>query len=151
MDTPVAMVRCRLDGSERPSELRYIPAAEFELWRHLMVTRHDRTVLVDEVSVWVPERADVAVEGLDPNCLEAVARVRFETAGPQGTRVPVARFLPVDTLPESRAALLAHFDARSRWTVETTAGYFLSERPRSRAERGRTLARVEGREAELVA
>jgi hypothetical protein len=125
MDTPVAMVRCRLDGSEEPSELRYIPATEFELWRHLMVTRHDRTVQVDDVSVWVPERSDVGVEGVDPDCLEAVARVRFERTGPHGTRIPVARFMPVGTLSEGRTALLAHFDVRCRWTVETTPGYFL--------------------------
>src|SRR5207247_7894465 len=38
--------------------LRYVPAAEFELWRHLMETKHRRQVTVDEVSVWVAETPD---------------------------------------------------------------------------------------------
>ena len=120
------MVRCRLDASPDKSELRYIPAAEFDLWRHLMESKHCRPVTVEEVSVWVPEKPEVWDDGIDADRLEAVVRVRFEKPGPQGTVVPVIRYFPTETYPEARAALLAHFDLRCRWSVEVTPGYFVS-------------------------
>ena len=105
------MVRCRLDASSDNSELRYVPAAEFDLWCHLMESKYARSVAVEETSVWVPERAGVWDDGIDVNQMLAVVRVRFEKHGPQGTVVPVVRFLPNKTYPEARDALLAHFDS----------------------------------------
>lgn len=126
-DCKVAMVRCHLKGADDDTALalRYIPAAEFELWRHFMETRHERTVTVDEVSVWVPETPDVWSEDLDAEALEPVLRVRFEKPGPQGTVVLVERFLPAETYPKAKAALLAHFDPRCGGSVEATPGYFV--------------------------
>ena len=120
------MVRCRLDASQENSELRYVPAAEFDLWRHLMESKYARVVAVEESSVWVPERAGIWEDGIDIDQLKAVVRVRFEKPGPQGTVVPVIRYLPNKTYPEARAALLAHFDPRCRWNVVETPGYFVS-------------------------
>jgi hypothetical protein len=120
------MVRCRLDGGEQPSDVRYVPAAEFFMWRHFMTTRHHREVSVDETSVWVPEAPGVWDEALDTDRLEAVLRVRFEKPGPRATMIPVERYFPVDTFPQAKAALLAHFDPRCRWTVEETPGYFIA-------------------------
>src|SRR6185436_2117577 len=54
-EAPVPMVRCRLDGSDDCHDLRYVPASEFELWRHLMASQHGRPVTVEEVSVWLAE------------------------------------------------------------------------------------------------
>jgi hypothetical protein len=122
----VPMVRCRLDGSPSSSELRYVPAAEFDLWRHLMANKYVRGVEVDEVSVWVPDMAEVFDEGIAVDQLHEVVRVRFDKPGPQGTMVPVTRFFPAETYPEAKAALLAHFDLRCRWGVEVTPGYFVS-------------------------
>ena len=120
------MVRCRLDASEQKAELRYIPAAEFELWRHLMESKHSRSVAVEDVSVWVAERPGVWDEGIDADQLKTVMRIRFEKPGPQGTVVPVTRYFPTETYPEAKAALLAHFDLRCRWSVEVTPGYFVA-------------------------
>lgn len=120
------MVRCHLDGSHATSELRYVPAAEFDLWRHLMVNKYVRPVTVEEVSVWVPEKPEVSADGIDADQLHAVVRIRFDKPGPQGTLVPVTRFFPSETYPEAKAALLAHFDLRCRWGVEVTPGYFVS-------------------------
>ena len=127
MSETIPMVRCHLDGSdEDPSrELRYIPAAEFDLWRHLMETKHFRIVTVDEVSVWVPETPEVKADGLDVDALQPVLRIRFEKPGPYGSVIPVERFFPAETYPEAKAALLAHFDPRCRWSVEATPGYFV--------------------------
>lgn len=125
-DTPVAMVRCRLDASQDNSELRYVPAAEFDLWRHLMESKYARAVAIEETSVWVPERTGVWDDDIDIDQLMAVVRVCFEKPGPQGTVVPVVRYLPNKTYPEARAALLAHFDPRCRWSMVETPGYFVS-------------------------
>jgi hypothetical protein len=50
----------------------------------------------------------------------------FEKAGPGGVRVPVERFFPAETFPEAKAALLSHFDARCRWTLDARPGYFVA-------------------------
>lgn len=120
------MFRARLDAGQDNSELRYVPAAEFDLWRHLMESKYARAVAVEDVSVWVPEKAAVWDEGIDADQLEAVVRVRFDKPGPQGTVVPVTRYLSNPTYPEAKAALLAHFDLRCRWSLVTTPGYFVA-------------------------
>ena len=127
--TPIPMVRCRLvhDSEDDSSgDLRYVPAAEFDLWRHFMETRHCRVVTVDEVSVWVPETPVVCDDEIDADALQPVLRVRFDKPGPRGTLVPVERFLPAETYPQAKAALLSHFDPRCRWSVSATPGYFVS-------------------------
>ena len=125
MSESVVLVRCRLDGSEeRPSRvLRYVPAAEFALWRYLMENRHGRRVTAPEVAVWVPDREGVGPE-VDVDALEPVLRLEFETPH-DGTMVPVRRFLAAETYPEARRALLSHFDPQCRWKVAATAGYFV--------------------------
>ena len=120
------MIRCRLDARDDASEVRYVPAAEFDLWSHYMASRHERRVEVDDVSVWVPENAAVWDEGIDADRLQPVVRVRFHKPGPRGVPVPVVRFLPTETYPDARAALFGHFDMHCRWTAETTPGYFIS-------------------------
>ncbi len=125
VETPVPMVRCHLDAGQDLREARFVPAVEFELWRHLMETRHLRAVTVDEVSVWVAETPAAWDSGLDADELQPVLRLRFEKPGPQGTMVPVERYFPAETYPEAKAALLAHFDPRCRWSVQATPGYFV--------------------------
>lgn len=125
-ETPIPMVRCRLSASPENSELRYIPAVEFDLWRHLMLSRYERAVTVEEVSVWVPETPDTWDDRIDVDRLIPVVRIRFDKPGLQGTTVPVVRFFPTETYREAKAALLAHFDLRCRWSVDVTPGYFIS-------------------------
>jgi len=127
------MVRCHLDAGQDTRQARFVPAAEFELWRHLMETRHLRAVTVDEVSVWVPEAPGAWDSSLDAEALHPVLRIRFEKPGPQGTMVPVERYFPAETYPEAKAALLAHFDPRCRWSVEATPGYFVPAAARGEA------------------
>lgn len=122
---PLPIVRCHLGPGDDPSEtLRYVPLAEFELWRYLMETRHHRVVVVEDVSRWVPDDpALVSAEIADPELCEAVVRIRFDVPGTHGVPVPVERFLPAETYPEAQAALLSHFDLACR--VKATAGYFV--------------------------
>jgi hypothetical protein len=133
-DSKVPMVRCHLEGGDDDPALalRYIPAAEFELWRHFMETRYSRTVTVEEFSVWVPEAPDAWDENLDPDALQPVLRVRFAKPGPHGMVVPVERFLPAETYPKAKAALLAHVDPRCAEDLEATPGYFLAGEARPR-------------------
>jgi hypothetical protein len=125
----VPLVRCFLDGHEDdPARaLRYVALVEFDLWRHLMETRHQRRVLVDEVSVWVADGPDLFTAINDPDGLEPVLRLRFEKPGALGYPVPVERFLPAETYPEAQKTLLAHYESRYRG-VQATPGYFV---PRS--------------------
>ena len=53
----VPIVRCRLNGAVSEATRRYVPLAEFGLWQNLMEGRHQRSVNVEEVSVWIPEEA----------------------------------------------------------------------------------------------
>ena len=132
-DGTVPMVRCHLEGGDNDPALalRYVPSAEFELWRHFMETRHARTVTVEDVSVWVPETSEVWSEDLDPEALQPVLRVRFERSGPQGMVVPVERFLAAETYPKAKAALLAQSDPSCGQRLEATPGYFVPAESRA--------------------
>ena len=134
-DGKVPMVRCHLEGGDEDPALalRYVPSAEFELWRHFMETRHARTVTVEDVSVWVPETAEAWNEDLDAEALQPVLRVRFEKAGPQGMVVPVERFLAAETYPKAKAALLAQSDPSCGLRLEATPGYFVPAESMRRA------------------
>jgi hypothetical protein len=127
-ETPLPMVRCRLDNSLDSSNLRYVPAAEFDLWRTFMMTQHNRAVVVDEVSVWVPDTPKVWNTDIDVDRLEPVLRLRFEkpTSESPHTLVPVVRFMPIETYPIAKEALLAHFDPECHRNVEKTPGYFVT-------------------------
>ena len=126
----VPIVRCCLDGrGDNPSSVRYVPLVEFELWRHFMETRHHRHVRVEAVSVWVPENAWLREAGYAIEELEPVLRVHLDLVGPHGVPVPVDRFLPAETYPEAREALLAHFQRRRLWRGMTaTPGYVVPAR-----------------------
>jgi hypothetical protein len=132
-EQPVPMVRCHLDGDDPTLEVRYVPAAEFDLWSYLMQTKHERSVTVDEVSIWVPETTDAWAEEIDADALHAVLRIRFEKPGPHGAVIPAVRFFAAETYETAGAALLAHFDPRCRWSVEATPGYFVAAPSRSLA------------------
>ena len=127
-ETPLAMVRCRLDDSEDSCNVRYVPASEFELWRHFMATQYGRPVTVDEISVWLPEDPAILADDIDVEKLEPVLRVRFEKPAPEGaaTIVPIVRFLSSETYPEAKEALLGHFDEDCRKSLEETPGYFVT-------------------------
>lgn len=123
---PIPLVRCFLDGreSDPARAVRYIPLSEFDLWKHLMESRHGRRIQLDEVSLWVPETPELWSSVSDPDLLEPVLRVRFERPGPQGFPVPVERFLAAETYPEAQQALLRHFGGGGRELV-ATPGYFV--------------------------
>jgi hypothetical protein len=126
---PVPLVRCRLDGTPgTASTLRYVPLAEFELWRHFMETRHARTVSIEAVSVWLPEEPSVWNSGFTPDELEPVLRVRLERPGPHGVPVPVERFFPAETYPVAQERLLAHLTRIAEaHSLVATPGYFVPE------------------------
>jgi len=120
------MVRCRLDGSQDFTDLRYVPLAEFGLWQYLMETRHRRRVAVDQVSVWVAEDAaswDPVVQ--DDDELQPVLRVCFDRPLGNGLAVPVERYFPAETYPEAQRALLLHFEGVPADRVRATPGYFI--------------------------
>jgi hypothetical protein len=121
----VPMVRCRLDGAVEFAALRYVPLAEFGLWKYLMEHKHQRRVSVEQVSVWVPEDASQWNSGFEADELQPVLRLRFERSGPHGLAVPVERFFPAETYPEAQEALLHHFDGQPVSPLEATPGYFI--------------------------
>jgi len=135
-EIPLPMVRCRLDNSLDSTHVRYVPAAEFDLWRNLMMTQHNRPVVVDEVSVWVPDTPKVWAADVDVERLEPVLRLRFERSTPESphTLVPVVRFMAIETYPAAKEALLAHFEAGCQKSLEETPGYFVTMSPTSAAE-----------------
>ena len=131
------MVRCRLDGSEGPTAetVRYIPLAEYELWRHLMETRHGRRVTVEEVSIWIAEDAMSWNSGFTAEDLQPVVRLQLERPGPHGVPVPMVRYFPAETYPQAQEALLSHFDRVPCRVVAATPGYFVPAERLPRRER----------------
>lgn len=137
----VPMVRCRLNGSEEHSDRnrRYIPLAEFGLWRYLMETKHGRQVAVDEVSVWITEEAARGSNFSAAEDLEPVLRLRFEGRGVAGMQVIIERYFPAETYPEAQQALLRHFAEVSDDDLVACPGYFVPARAR-KAQEAPTLA-----------
>lgn len=125
IDGGIPLVRCSLDSPEDGSDgtLRYVPLAEFDLWRFLMETKHGRSIRVDSVSLWVAESAGRFDPSLSVEDLVPVLRLRFERVGESGVPVPVERFFPAETYPEACAALLSHYGGPLR--IRTTPGYFV--------------------------
>lgn len=124
----VPLVRCRLDGPEDGgvARLRYIPQAEFDLWRHMMETRHSRKVTVEAVSIWIAEEAARWNSGFAADDLEPVLRVVIERPGPHGVPLAVERYFPAETYPRAQEALLNHFSGVSRpLRVFAVPGYFV--------------------------
>jgi hypothetical protein len=129
----IPLVRCRLDGPEAglASSLRYVPLAEFDLWKHLMETRHHRRVEVETVSVWIPEDPARWNSGFEAEELEPVLRVRLEVPGPLGVPTPVERYFPAETYPQAQEALLSHYGGVSRARrLVATPGYFVPPQTR---------------------
>lgn len=129
MSAPIPIVRCRLGGrldEGQATSLRYVPVAVFELWKHLMETRHGRSVRVEAVSVWIEEEASVWNSGFAADDLEPVLRVRIDLPGPFGIPVPVERFFPAETYPRAQEAWLGHFDGLRRQRVVATPGYVVA-------------------------
>lgn len=123
----IPLVRCRLGGPDETetTAVRYVPLGEFELWRHLMETKHRRAVHVESISVWLSEEA-ARTNALTADDLEPVVRLRLELPGPVGVPAPVERFLPAETYHEAREILLSHFGGPRRpRRVEAAAGYFV--------------------------
>ncbi len=121
------MVRCRLgeaDGDE--NRRRYVPLTEFGLWKYLMETRHRRRVVVEAISVWVPEEPALWNSGYAAEDLEPVLRVEFTTRGPLGAPLRVERYFHALGYPRAQEALLSHFAGKSGpRDLKATAGYFL--------------------------
>jgi len=124
---PIPMVRCRLDGPQDVPErnLRYVPLGEFELWKHLMETRHHRAVTVEQVSIWVPEDAARWNSGYVAEDLEPVLQLRFQKPGPQGTVLTLERYFPAETYPEAQEALLGHAENAACRRLSARPGYFV--------------------------
>jgi hypothetical protein len=122
----IPMVRCRLDNSDWTEEgLRYVPLAEFELWRNLMQTRHAREVSVEAISIWISEEPEVWNSGFSPEELEPVLRVKVELPGPHGVPRTVVRYFPAETYPVAQEKLLSHMEGAQRARVVATPGYFV--------------------------
>jgi hypothetical protein len=131
----VAMVRCRLGDGLDGAAQRYVPLAEFGLWKYLLETRHRKRVLVDAISVWVPEEPSLWSSGLTSEDIDAVVRVQFTVPGVLGARVPIVRYLSALSYPQAQEALFSHYPPGTRPAdLRGTAGYFL---PLSRPERSR--------------
>lgn len=125
---PIPIVRCRLSGEyeEATANLRYVPLAEFGLWKFLMETRHHRQVSVESVSIWIAEDAARWNSGFQAEDLEPVLRVRLDVSGPNGVCIPVERYFPAETYPLAQEALLRHFVGPSKpERMVATPGYFV--------------------------
>jgi hypothetical protein len=126
----VPMVRCRLGDDVDAYAQRYVPLAEFGLWKYLMETRHRKRVRIDAISIWVPEEPALWNSGYASEELDPVVRLQFSVRGAHGSVVPVERFFAALSYPRAQEALLSHFPAANPpLDLRATAGYFLPLAP----------------------
>jgi hypothetical protein len=124
----VPLVRCRLVPSPAGDAhaQRYVPMAEFGLWKYLMETRHRKKVVVEAVSLWVAEEPGLWDSGLSGDELEPVLRIRFSVQDSAGVAQPVERFFHALSYPVAQEALFRHYPiAGTPADLRATAGYFL--------------------------
>jgi hypothetical protein len=136
----IEMVRCRLGDVLDGAAQRYVPLSEFGLWKYLMETKHRKEVLIDAVSLWVPEEPTLWSSGVTAEDLEPVVRIRFMAEGLLGAPVPVERYFAALSYPQAQEALLAHYTrGQARLELVATAGYFLPT-PRLTAQRAASIS-----------
>ncbi len=105
---------------------RYVPLAEFELWRHLMESRHGRDVTIEATSYWIAEQAAWWNSGFEEEQLQPVLRLQFERVQSQGVAEVIERFFPAETYPEAQEAMLSHFCEQARVRLlSAMPGYFV--------------------------
>ena len=122
------MVRCRLDGpDDDPARaLRYVPLAEFELWRYLMETRHaprspsrtSRSGCPRTRRCWTSAIVDPEAAS---RCCASASRGRARRA----RRCPSSASSPRRPIREAQEALLAHFESGLRAALTRPPGYFV--------------------------
>lgn len=115
---------------------RLVEQAVYELWRHLMETRHGFTTLAGQSCVWIPEAEAVAHEELFDHLPFRLptSRLRFcrysdETSAP----VVQTRFVPTAETEQVVPHILGHLGAEDT-ALELDTGVAYSNQPPPRVE-----------------
>ncbi|MGD9141412.1 MAG: hypothetical protein PVJ42_07715 [bacterium] len=117
------VVRCRVskNGSGPPVEsTRYVPLDVYDLWKHLMVTRHGFEILEEQVSLWFDIDGDPHVSYSDAD-YERVMRLSLWVYSDSDRMFrKVVRYFPEGDYPDIRTAFLSHYEEprnHSQWAA----------------------------------
>lgn len=110
------MVRCRVakNGSGPPLEtVRYVPFEVFDLWKHLMVSRHGFEIVDEHVSLWFDIDGDPHVTYSDAD-YEKVLRLSLWVYSEKDRMFrKVVRYFPEKDYAAIRPTILSHYEGPS--------------------------------------
>jgi hypothetical protein len=107
------VVRCLVskNGSGPPVEsTRYVPLEVFDLWRHLMTTRHGFEILQEQVSLWFDIDNDPHVSYSEAD-YERVLRLSLWVYSERDRMFrKVVRYFPEEEYARIRPTFLSHYE-----------------------------------------
>lgn len=107
------VVRCRVskNGCGPPEEsTRYIPLDVFDLWKHLMTSRHGFEIVDEEVSLWFDIDGDPHVTYPESD-YDKVLRLSLWIYSDRDRMFrKVVRYFPQSDYPDIRPAFLSHYE-----------------------------------------
>ncbi len=130
------VVRCRVskNGSGPPVEsIRYIPLDVFDLWKHLMTSRHGFEILEEHVSLWFDIDGDPHVSYSDSD-YEKVLRLSMWVYSDRDRMFrKVVRYFPECDYSDIRPAFLLHYEepcnhSRFAARIEERSGVWVKAR-----------------------
>ena len=127
------VVRCRVskNGSGPAVEsVRYVPLDVFDLWKHLMTSRHGFEIVEEQVSLWFDIDGDPHVSYSDSD-YEKVLRLSMWVYSDKDRMFrKVVRYFPESDYSDIRSAFLSHYDepcnhARFAARIEERSGVWV--------------------------
>ncbi len=107
------VVRCRVskNGGGPPAEsVRFVPLEVFDLWKHLMVTRHGFEIVEEQVSLWFDIDGDPHVSYSEAD-YEKVLRLSMWVYSDRDRMFrKIVRYFPEADYAEIRPAFLSHYE-----------------------------------------
>jgi hypothetical protein len=117
------VVRCRVckNGSGPPVEsTRYVPLDVYDLWKHMMASRHGFEIVEEQVSLWFDIDGDPHVSYSDAD-YEKVMRLSLWVYSDRDRMFrKVVRYFPEGDYPDIKPAFLSHYEEprnHSQWAA----------------------------------
>ena len=133
------LVRCQVkpkNGNGKPTT-RYVPLEIFDLWEHLMESRHGLDVSEARASLWL-DMEDSPEAAYEEQNFDRVTEVTlFVYSGRDDMFTRVCRYFPSDEVDQTKEILLTHYRDRGR------VGPQIRERPGIYIHRHLAMAEAE--------
>ncbi|MFH0925858.1 MAG: hypothetical protein V1872_09585 [bacterium] len=104
------------EGKHSINTIRYVPLAEYDLWKFLMIHKHNFFIKDEESTIWIDEEEYERKRGFYPSKnLEFVNRVvTYLYSKKDNMLFPVTRFFPKKDYENIKKTFLSHLTESSK-------------------------------------